>query len=365
MSDSVRFGILRKFYDAERTGASLTVDLEEWAKSFRVSKPEVVFELRYLVDKTWIGGEYVGGSEVPVLTGITAEGKDAFEQYLEQTKKNNQQGTHLVEKEMATVPAPIEIHESLDTFKKDHPDSSKVGFIMMRFGKTSAHDRIKQTIRGALTLRGLEGVRSDDKQYHDDLYSNVLTYAHGCGFGVAVFERIEAKEFNPNVTLEVGYMLALHKPVCLLKDKTLRKLPADLLGKLYKEFDLQDPERTISTELSKWLIDKNLGESVYKLVRPSDFAQKMMFVRYEIEIQLRRLWETRHGSSPKPFMIRHVIRQLTDEGILEESLANTTLEVYVICSHVVHGDQISETQNNFVRDRESSLIATLKELSTI
>jgi len=62
-------------------------------------------------------------------------------------------------------------------------------------------------------------------------------------------------------------------------------------------------------------------------------------------------------------MIRHVIRRLTDEGILNDSLARMTLGVYVACSHVVHGDQISDTQNNFVRDNESSLIATLKELS--
>lgn len=357
MSGLVRFGILRKFYDAERTDSDLTIALDEWANSFRVSKAEVISELRYLVDRNWVQGEYVAGSYVPLATGITAQGKDAFEQYVAQTNKNNQQ--------TATMSIPIEIGNSLERFKEDYPDSSKVGFIMMRFGKTSAHDRIKETIRGALTLRGLKGVRSDDKQYHDDLFSNVLTYAHGCGFGIAVFEGIEANEFNPNVTLEVGYMLALHKSVCLLKDKRLRKLPADLLGKLYKEFDEKDFERTISSELSKWLIDKNLGEPVYELVKPSDFAQKMMFVRYEIENQLRRLWEIRYESPPKQFMIRHVIRQLTEDGTLSQSLANTTLEVYVICSHVVHGDRISESQTNFVRDRESTLITTLKELPAV
>jgi len=259
--------------------------------------------------------------------------------------------------------APIEIQESLRVFKKDHPDSSKVGFIMMKFGKTGAHEMIVNAIRKTLASRGLVGVRSDDRQYHDDLYWNVLTYEYGCSFGIAVYERIEAEEFNPNVSLEVGYMLGLHKPVCLLKDRTLRALHADLLGKLYKEFDPQAPEETIANELSKWLIDKNLGEPAFHEVKPSDSAQMMMFVRYEIENQLRRLWEIRHGKPPRPFGIRQVISQLSADGILDQSLATTAKDVYVICSQGVHGDPVSESQVNFVRDRTPALIRSLKELT--
>jgi hypothetical protein len=96
------------------------------------------------------------------------------------------------------------------------------------------------------------------KKYHDDLFGNVLTYLHGCAFGVAVFERLEAEEFNPNVSLEVGYMRALRKSVCLLKDNTLKTLHTDLAGKLYKEFDPQNPTTSIPKELEKWLRDKDI-----------------------------------------------------------------------------------------------------------
>lgn len=91
-------------------------------------------------------------------------------------------------------------------------------------------------------------IRADDKQYHDDddLFSNILTYIHGCGFGIAVFERIEIDELNPNVALEVGYMVALGKSICFLKDNTLRTLHADLVGKLYRVFDSLDPVGTHS-----------------------------------------------------------------------------------------------------------------------
>lgn len=156
--------------------------------------------------------------------------------------------------------APIEIQESLELFKKDHPDAARVSFIMMKFEDTPAHARILKTVKNTLGEHGLDGVRSDDREYHKDLFYNVETYMQGCGFGIAVYDRIEEEAFSPNVSLEAGYMMALHKHVCLLKDKNLQTLHADLLGKLYKPFDPQNPEKTIPDELSKWLYDKKIVE---------------------------------------------------------------------------------------------------------
>lgn len=114
------------------------------------------------------------------------------------------------------------------------------------------------SIRSVLSGRGITAVRADDKQYHDDLFPNMLTYIYGCGFGIAVFERPEADEFNPNVALEVGYLFALQKPVCLLKDKTVKTLHTDLVGKLYREFDPQNPNGTVPDVLSQWAQDKGI-----------------------------------------------------------------------------------------------------------
>lgn len=154
---------------------------------------------------------------------------------------------------------PVEITDSLGRFKEDHPDPAKTAFLMMKFQGTEAHDRIVSAIKKALMVHGIEIVRADEKEYHDDLFPNVLTYCYGSGFGVAIFERIEDNEFNPNVSLEVGYLMALKKPICFLKDKTLPDLHTDLVGKLYKKFDTQDPEGTIPKEITKWLEDKNIA----------------------------------------------------------------------------------------------------------
>ena len=107
----------------------------------------------------------------------------------------------------------------------------------MQFGCTKVHREITKAVHAALSPFGIEGLRADDLEYHQDLLPNVLTYIYGCNFGIAVFERLESERYNPNVALEVGYMMALGKPVCLLKDKNLSTLATDLGGKLYRNFD--------------------------------------------------------------------------------------------------------------------------------
>ncbi|MFN5230365.1 MAG: hypothetical protein ACK5FS_15980 [Planctomycetota bacterium] len=153
---------------------------------------------------------------------------------------------------------PLEITDSLKHFFRDHPDPRRTAFIMMQFGTTPGHSQMLDAIRSSLKTFGITGLRADDKEYHDDLFPNVQTYMHGCGFGIAIFERLQSDDFNPNVSLEVGYMRALRKPVCLMKDQTLRTLQTDLVGKLYKSFDPQRASESIPNELTKWLHDREI-----------------------------------------------------------------------------------------------------------
>lgn len=157
-----------------------------------------------------------------------------------------------------TPTPPAAIAESLSRFQVHHRNPNRTAFIMMQFRDTEQHTTISEAIKNSLGKHGISGVRADDKEYHDDLFPNVLTYMHGCGFGIAVFERIEEEAFNPNVSLEIGYMLALGKPVCFLKDRTLKSLNADLIGRLYREFDSYKPDTSIPPQLNKWLNDREL-----------------------------------------------------------------------------------------------------------
>jgi hypothetical protein len=141
-------------------------------------------------------------------------------------------------------------------FKLDHPRPEKAAFVIMKFQNTSAHERITKVLNETLSPYGIIALRADMKSYDDNLWTNTVTYMRGCGFGIAVLERLSDEDFNPNVSLEIGYMLALGKQVCLLKDQTIKQLPTDLVGRLYQNFDAQNPETTIPPVLNKWLSDK-------------------------------------------------------------------------------------------------------------
>jgi hypothetical protein len=156
------------------------------------------------------------------------------------------------------VEIPSHILNSLGDFKKDFPSSKKVAFIMMQFEETQEHTNILKSIRKTLAENDMIGIRADDKIYNDDTFYNILTYLHGCDFGIAVFEKLSDESFNPNVSLEVGYLLGLNKPICYLKEKSLPKLPSDLIGKLYREFTVENCDVSISNELRNWLDDKKI-----------------------------------------------------------------------------------------------------------
>jgi nucleoside 2-deoxyribosyltransferase len=136
-----------------------------------------------------------------------------------------------------------ELKPALERFLRDHPIPQHCAFVMMRFGQTGLHERIFRAIEEVCARHGIKALRADGKTYAEELLPNVRTYMHGCAFGIAVFERLSKEEFNPNVSLEVGYMMAQGKPVCLLKDSTLTALQSDLTGRLYQSFDTQNPRR--------------------------------------------------------------------------------------------------------------------------
>lgn len=149
-----------------------------------------------------------------------------------------------------------EIASGLEKIRKDYPVGKRIAFIIMKFGSTSVHKQMIKDIKDVLAKHNIIGLRADDKEYMDDLFLNVKVYMHTCDFAIAVYERIVSDDFNPNVSLEVGYLFGMKKPVMLLKDLTLKALNTDLTGKLYKEFDTTNTKDSINMAIEKWLSDK-------------------------------------------------------------------------------------------------------------
>ena len=181
--------------------------------------------------------------------------QDIVQQYVNTTLQSQRKPNKKISDEALSLP---EIASGLEKFRADYPVGSKTAFIIMQFGATKPHSTMVPCIKETLKKHGITALRADDKEYMDDLFPNIKTYMHACDFGVAVFDRITEDDFNPNVSLEVGYMLGMGKNVLLLKEKTLKYLQTDLAGKLYKPFDTTDIENTMPQQIEKWLSDKGL-----------------------------------------------------------------------------------------------------------
>ena len=148
---------------------------------------------------------------------------------------------------------PHELRESIKKFRRHHPTDKKIAFIMMKFEQDKLHKKIQQHIQEALLQFSIIGVRADEIEFNSNLLLNVQTYLHCCDFGIAVFDRIQDDHFNPNVAYEVGYMAALRKPICHLKDTNLKSLHTDLIGNLYVEFETQELKKSIKRALRQWI----------------------------------------------------------------------------------------------------------------
>ncbi|WP_344020349.1 hypothetical protein [Pseudonocardia kongjuensis] len=145
------------------------------------------------------------------------------------------------------------LEPALREFIADHPDPSKNVFVMMRFKENDQMSAIHRSIADSLAKLGFHAIRADDRDYTGELWTNVQVCMTGCQFGIAVFEDIDDRDFNPNVSLELGYMLASQKRCLILKEKRLPNLPADVLHRLYKDFDMFKIEETVAHQLDRWI----------------------------------------------------------------------------------------------------------------
>jgi protein-tyrosine-phosphatase len=137
---------------------------------------------------------------------------------------------------------------------KPYPVPASNAYLMTRFAQTKHHDEISKAVEQAVTAFGLEFVRADDTNLSgDDLWQKVKFCMQACEYGIAVYETIDKPDFNPNVSIELGYMLALQRQCLLLKERTLPGLPVNLVGFLYKEFDGTNISASILGQVANWL----------------------------------------------------------------------------------------------------------------
>ncbi|MCX6022521.1 MAG: hypothetical protein NTZ05_12470 [Chloroflexi bacterium] len=140
------------------------------------------------------------------------------------------------------------------TFLDQHPYERNV-FVMMRYRNAEHFREIEEAIGASLAAYGLQAHWAKDKEWDDDLWGNIRLYMHACKYGLVVFEQIDERDFNPNVSLELGYMYALGRRCFLLKEMRMPRMPTDIFGKLYKEFDQFHLRESLRQRREEWVRD--------------------------------------------------------------------------------------------------------------
>lgn len=161
--------------------------------------------------------------------------------------------------------APPGLTGALGRFLTEHPFDTNV-FGMTRFPDEADDehgvdpvDPALEVARHVCALHGLQFHLASDRAMDDDLWTNVAAHMWASRYGIAFFENRRDRGVNYNLTIEVGSMLMAGRRTALLKDRTIERLPTDLVGRIYKPVDLDHPE-TVAEALHAW-IRNDLGLS--------------------------------------------------------------------------------------------------------
>jgi hypothetical protein len=156
--------------------------------------------------------------------------------------------------------APPHLIQGLRRFLEEHSFERNV-FGMTRFPENEKGKDALDPVRGAVEiareacrLHGLEFHLASDRAIDDDLWANVAAHMWACQYGLAFFEDRMKAGLNYNLTIEVGSMLMAGRRCGLLKDRSIKKMPTDLVGRIYKDVDL-GKSQSVASAVHEWLRD--------------------------------------------------------------------------------------------------------------
>lgn len=108
-------------------------------------------------------------------------------------------------------------------------------------------------LRGAVAEHGLELQVASDSASEETLWANVVTYMWASKYAIVLMDKA-GDAFNSNVLIEVGGMLMTGRKCAILKDSSIREMPSDIAGHIYRSTDLGDHGASVA-EIHKWLRD--------------------------------------------------------------------------------------------------------------
>lgn len=161
--------------------------------------------------------------------------------------------------------APTRWRGAIRQMLRSHPFETNV-FCMTRFPENAQDthylDPVSDVIPIARTVLAQHGLRlhvASERQLDDDLFGNIAAHMWACRFGIALFEDRMQRGLNQNMLVEIGAMLATGRRCALLRDRTVKRMPTDFVGQIYKPVDFDD-RADVAAHLHAWIAeDLGLG----------------------------------------------------------------------------------------------------------
>jgi protein-tyrosine-phosphatase len=138
------------------------------------------------------------------------------------------------------------------TFIDNFPHFARNVFVMMPF-TTSITNEIYEAVARAAKHHGLVPLRADMKQFAPVVWWNVLTYMIGSSYGIVIYEPKDCIPFNPNVSIEAGFMLGVDRQVLLLANQKLTSMPIDFSGRVFRTFSDTNISQSVFQAVSDWI----------------------------------------------------------------------------------------------------------------
>jgi hypothetical protein len=152
--------------------------------------------------------------------------------------------------------APPELLAGLSRFLDQFPFERNV-FGMTRFPDEEDEDPVRDALTAARDVCAMHGLAfhlASDRAIADDLWANVAGHMWASLAGIAFLEDRAARGLNYNLTIEVGSMLMAGRRCALLKDVSIVRLPTDLVGKIYKGVNFDNPG-SVAEAIHTWIAD--------------------------------------------------------------------------------------------------------------
>ncbi len=128
--------------------------------------------------------------------------------------------------------------------------------------------------------------------------------------------------------------------------------------------DLPEMEKSFDEYIKYSGLQKTIKHPDHKVSKEevNEDIKFLFSTRYLIEKELRNIWVRSLDETNPRFSANRILRDLTENGIVDVKLSNAIKDILRVCNPAIHGQKVTDAQIDFVKDLGPKSIAVLKDI---